>query len=99
MSKKVCIVVDIDDVAYDLMYGGRTGDGWVVDKKKPAKEAAITVPIFEADLTTSDGKSFQSDALNIMLLAERQKVIKMNPSLLGYSEHPEEHPDLFTTKE
>lgn len=88
MSKKVCIIVDIDDKAFEVMHGGANGLSLI----KPTGEEASMVPgaimvTFMADLTIESGKMMHADAIGLMLLAEKQRG--------GF----EDHPDLFTTKE
>lgn len=100
MSKRVCIIVDIDDRAFEIMHGGATGLSLV----KPTGENSPMVPgaimvTYHANLTTESGRLFHADALGIMLFAEIQKAESNSNLLLGYSEHGEDHPDLFTTKE
>lgn len=106
MSKIVCIIVAINETMYDIMKGARNGEAHMISGGKTCTHIlphqVDGYSIYEADLTSESGRSFHSDAIGIMLLSEQQRqsvADKAINALLGYSEHGEDHPDLFTTKE
>lgn len=98
MSKKVCIIVDIDDTIHDIMCGGANRSAHLYPIGGTVKYEGPYY-VFDATTTTEEGALFQPEAITIMLLAERQRKEKAAALLLGYSEHVEDHPDLYTTKE